>query len=357
MRNSGSATSACRRWCPFRLQIYFNGHNQLAAKLKAAGVLFRMLDNAFTWIADLDKAQAMADDLDVSRLHAALDRFARLYCPVIEQLGVDYHWSLMQVEYSTDVIFGRQADLAPIYDAITRTAIHAVKAEHVATFLGRKLVEQYRDELGNDFSTRIEGTRIRHYMGPASIKMYDKQGIVLRIETTTNDVSFFKHHRKVEQRDGSTVRKLAPLKRTIYSLPDLRGLLLAANRRYLDFISDLGDPTAGTRVLHKVVDTVTENGRTYKGFNFFAPFDERLFEIIVRGEHTITGLRNNDLRRHLPGATSSQISRCLKRLRVHGLIKSIGNTYKYYVTELGRRVILTGLKLKELVLIPALSHA
>jgi hypothetical protein len=66
-------------------------------------------------------------------------------------------------------------------------------------------------ELGNNFGIRIEGTRIKHRMGSASIKMYDKCGLVLRIETTANDVSFFKHHRKVEQRDGTTVYKRAPL--------------------------------------------------------------------------------------------------------------------------------------------------
>src|SRR5262249_44229908 len=153
--------------------------------------------------------------------------------------------------------------------------------------LGRKLTNGYRDELGNDFSTRIEGTRIRHHMGPASIKMYDKAGLVLRIETTANDVSFFKHHRKVEQRDGTSVYKLAPLKKSIYSLSDLRGLLSAANHRYLDFISELEDPTTGSRILHRVTETVVETGRSYKGFNFFAPTDERLFGAIVRGEHTI----------------------------------------------------------------------
>ena len=127
----------------------------------------------------------------------------------MRQLAVGYHWSLMQGEYATDIVFRRQRDLAPVYEAITRTAVHAVKAEHVATFLGRKLNGNYKDELGNDFSTRIEGTRIRHHMGPASIKMYDKFGSVLRIETTANNVSFFKHHRKVEQRDGTAVYKLA----------------------------------------------------------------------------------------------------------------------------------------------------
>ena len=58
----------------------------------------------------------------------------------------------------------------------------------------RRLTGNFNAELGNDFNTRIQGTRIRHHIGPTSIKMYDKFGRVLPIETTTNDVSFFKHH-------------------------------------------------------------------------------------------------------------------------------------------------------------------
>lgn len=39
-------------------------------------------------------------------------------------------------------------------------------------------------------------------MGPASIKLYDKAGIIARVECTANDASFFKDHRHVEQRNG-----------------------------------------------------------------------------------------------------------------------------------------------------------
>jgi hypothetical protein len=226
-------------WCPFRLQFYGNGHSWLARKLDKAGIGYKLQDNAFVHIEDFEAAQQLADALSIGTLHRALNRFAKRFCPVIRQLGMNYHWSLMQVEHATDIVFQRQSDLAPLYETITRTAIHTVKAEHVATFLGRKLTGNYKDELGNDFSTRIKGTRIRHHMGPVSIKMYDKFGLLLRIETTANNVSFFKHHRKVEQRDGTIVYKLAPLKKSIYSLGDLRQLLLAANRRYIDFISAL----------------------------------------------------------------------------------------------------------------------
>jgi hypothetical protein len=343
-------------WCPFRLQFYFNGHNLLASKLRTRGIDYRMMDNAFAQVGNFEEAQGLADDLDVARLHAILDRYATLCCPPVTTLDQRYHWSLMQVEYSTDLIFRRQADLEPLYDTISRTAIHAVKADNVATFLGRKLHGNFQDELGNDFHTRIEGTRIKHHMGPASIKMYDKFGLVLRIETTINDVSFFKHHRTVEQRDGTSVFKLAPLKKTIYSLCDLRGLLAAANRRYLEFISTLEDPSCGTKALRKVSAPVTEEGRTYRGFNFFSDDDDLILSAIAQGKFTISGLRNRDLQRLLPGKKSEWISRCLKRLRVHGLLKHIGRTYKYYLTELGRRVVLTGCKLREMVIIPALAQ-
>lgn len=343
-------------WCPFRLQFYFNGHNWLAAKFNQKKIAYKLIDNAFTDIADYNIAQQLADAINVSQLHEALDRFARRYCPVIEALATDYHWSLMQVEYATDIVFKRQADLKDLYDVLTRTAIHAVKPQQVATFLGCKLTDRYQGDLGNDFSTRIEGTRIRHHMGPAGIKMYDKFGLILRIETTANDVSFFKHYRTVEQRDGKLAFKLAPVKKAIYSLqPDLRKLLAASNMRYLAFLSEIDDPTAGMAALKKICEAAHESGRTYSGYNFFKAEDQALFETLVRGEFAISGMRNKDLRSHIPGKSTAQISCCLKRLRVHGLIKKVSRTYKYYLTQFGRHVILTGLKLKALFLIPTLA--
>jgi hypothetical protein len=125
-------------WCPFPAQVYVNGHNLLAAKLRTAGIGYRMLDNAFLHIDDWEAAQRLADESDSRLLHEKLDHYARLFCPPIESLGVDYQWNLAQVEYATDIVFRRQADLAPIYETLVRTAVHAVKPAQIATFLGRK---------------------------------------------------------------------------------------------------------------------------------------------------------------------------------------------------------------------------
>lgn len=342
-------------WAPFRLQFYCNGHNWLAGKLQQAGIAFQPLDNTFRTIADFAQAQALADAFPTERLHHALDGFAERYCPVLERFGATYHWSIMQVEYATDLIFHRQDELRPLYDALVRTAIHAVKPDHIATFLGRKLTGHYQDELGNDFHTRVEGACLKHHMGPVALKLYDKQALVLRIETTVNDVSFFRHHRTVEHRHGTSETKLAPMQKTIYSFGPLRELLLAANRRYLAFLSDLTDPTAGVQRVQRLAEPVRQEARSYPGFNLFSSADLDLFLALTRGEWQISGFRNAALRRVLPDHSAPHVSRLLKRLHVHGLIKKIGRTYKYYLTQAGQQVILTALKLRELVVIPSLA--
>jgi len=340
-------------WAPFRLQFYFNGHSRLAAAMQRRGIEFSMLDNAFVKIEDPQAAEALAVP-DIRVLHKKLDNVAATYCPFLEELGRRYRWSMMQVEYSTDIIFHRQQDLDPLYDEITRTCVHAVKAPNVATFLGRKLTNGYTDEIGNNFHTRIEGTCIKHHMGPVAIKMYNKHGIVLRIEIVVNDVSFFQHYRRVEHRDGTWEMKLAEMRKTIYSLPQLIPLLAAATRRYLEFISDIDDPTSAINTLDKLSRPVRDNSRSYRGFNLYHGDDIEIFRTLLLGGFLVTGFRNRQLRRYLRDFTARQVSALLKRLRTHGIIKKTGKSYKYYVTGIGRRLVLAGIMIKDMFLIPKL---
>lgn len=344
-------------WAPFRLQFYMNGHNWLATKLTKRKIPYVLRENAFLSIDNFSKAQELSDSIKISDLHRALDGLARKYCPVFQEYGLTYHWSTMQVEYATDIVFKRQKDLRALYDQIVRTAIHSVKPENIATFLGRKLHFNYQGDMGNNFNTRIQGTRIKHQMGASSLKMYDKFGIILRIETTTNDVSEFKHFREVESRTGDSVRKHAPMKKSIYSLFDLTAIFKASNRRYLEFISTFDDQSKGIKNLKRISKPVETEDRPYKGFNLFNDDDLKLFEVLARGEFNINGLQNKSLRKHLTEMTTGAMTRLLKRLHAHGIIRKVGRTYKYYVTKLGKAVITAGLTIRNLSVIPQLAQA
>ena len=73
---------------------------------------------------------------------------------------------------------------------------------------------------------------------------------------------------------------------------------------------------------------------------------------ILRGEFNISGFRNKNMQKLL-GFNAGKISRLIKRLRVHGLIKKAANSYKYYITKIGKETIIMAQKIKELVLVPA----
>ena len=181
---------------------------------------------------------------------------------------------------------------------------------------------------------------------------------MLRIETTTNDVSFFKHHRKVEHRDGTSSFKLADLPKSIYSLPVLIELTAASNRRYLAFVSELQDDGPGLRAVQKLAEKTrdSDQDRPVRGFNLLQREDHELFCAIARGEFAISGMTNKRLRRSSKTRSAAQLSRLLRALRMHGLIKKVARTYKYYLTELGRRSTAAALKLRELLILPVLAQ-
>ena len=340
-------------WLPCRLQIYFNAHHWLAARLRKEGVAFEMEDNAFVRIGDWKRAQELAASFSVSQLESKLQGMAARFCPVVEKFTRGYHWSVMQVEHSFDVVFEKREVLAPLYEEISRQAVLAVRVADMARFWGKRYSPEA--EAGSDFKTLVEGTRVKHTLGRQSIKMYDKGGRVLRIEATSNDITFFRHHRKVVGRDGREEYKMAALKKSIYSLGDVMGILHAACARYLDFIGTLEDNTPARHDLDKISASVRDQkDRSWRGFNLFLKEDQKVLLAIQRGEFTLNGLNNKRLRTLLADKTSAQIARILRRLRNHHLIKRVGHTYRYYLTQLGRRLLTASFKLFQWIILPNL---
>jgi DNA-binding MarR family transcriptional regulator len=343
-------------WCPFRLQFYMNGHNLLASKLDKRGIEYELVDNAFINISDVEVAQKLSDRINPENLHKALDVFAKRYCPVASELEMSYSWTIMQIECATDIMFKKQDYLQPIYDEIIKTAIHTVKPDNIATFLGQRITYNCKKEAGNNFNQRILGTRIKHHMGDVSIKMYDKFGLVLRIESTCNDVGAFRVLRDVQHNDGTITAEKAPMKKTIYSLYQLFTIMKAANYRYLEFISSFDDHSDGEKALAETSKSVEENGRSYRGFNFFDMKDLKILGAIDRGEFNIQGFQNRDIRKRLVNVSSPAMSRIFKRLRLHGLIEKIKDSYNYLLTALGKSVVAAGLKVRNLVIVPELAQ-
>ena len=159
----------------------------------------------------------------------------------------------------------------------------------------------------------------------------------------------------MEHRQGPTTRALAPVRKTIYSLKDLREILLSCNRRYLEYLSSLDDFSAGIRALDRLTQPRPLKGRNLKGLNFFSRAEQTLLAALQRPGFNIAGLRRADLLPLLGQSSPATLTRQLARLRHLGVIKRVLGTYRYYLTRAGRAAIAAGRRLTEHTIIPALA--
>jgi hypothetical protein len=167
-------------------------------------------------------------------------------------------------------------------------------------------------------------------------------------------VSFFKHHRKVEHRQGPPTRALAAVKKSIYSLIDLRHILFGCNRRYLEHLSALDDFSAGVRALDRLTKPRRVDDRTVKGINFFDPTDNALLHALQDPRVNIAGIRRADLLPLVEQLSPTRLSRQLRRLLAIGVIKRVTGTYRYYLTRIGRSATAALCRVTQDVLIPAM---
>jgi hypothetical protein len=344
-------------WAPFRLQFYCNGHDWLERQMRLAGIDFEKIDNSFIHISDYQRAEEIVSSFDASSLHQSLNNIAQRFVSVFSRWGDSLHWSIYQAEWATDIVFKSDTILSPLYHELQQTAIFEVQCSDIYKFMGKRLTTASSQEVSSRLKTLLEGTRIKHTLGSTSIKMYDKQNQVLRIETTTNNVSDFKHHREVRHRDGSTTMKYAPLLKTIYSIGALAEQMHACNKRYISFVSQWKDHTKGRTNLNKICNSNRdEQNRSFRGLNLFQSVDLKFVLSILDGKFTIKGFSNRLLQPLLPEWSPHKISRLLKRFRVLKLIKRAGRTYSYYLTKLGKQVLVASLQLRERIVVPALNN-
>jgi hypothetical protein len=342
-------------WFPFMVQVCLNGHNWLARQLDRQGMGYRRADNAFLSIDSLPRAQRLADRFVRIRWPRVLAAFARRVNPLMTSLlkGMNYYWVTQQAEYATDVMFKNPAALAGLYPALLQHATARFSAEDVMTFLGRKLTGHFAGDVGTDYKTRWPGVRVRHRMKENAIKMYNKHGSVLRIETTINRPQEFKVRRRLARRTarGASRMGYVPLTKGVRFLWRYAQVAGAANARYLRALAVVHDPAPAQAHLHALAEGVRRPERCYRGFNPAARDDVRLFAAVMRGEYSLQGFANRNLCGTLFPLSSpdpaesrrrrARVSRLLKRLHVHGLIAKIPRTRRWRVTPKGHALMTT----------------
>lgn len=345
-------------WFPFTVHVGLNGREWLARQLDAAGLGYRRRENCFIWLEDVRHAQQLVDRQLRTAWPALLNGLVRQINPVHETLfahyPLPYYWSVDQSEWATDVLFKEPAVLAGLYPALVAHGMQQLGSRDVLRFLGKRVPTvgidpRFRGEVTSDLTARREGVRVKHRVNGNWIKMYDKQDSVLRVETVINDARDLKVYRRKEgERRGP--KQWRRLRKGIADLRRRAEISQRANERYLAALATVTTPGSLASVSRRVCRRVTYRGQSVRALNPLAERDAALLAAINRGEFLLNGFRNRDLRALLYGTAadpdrqrrrqqSAAVTRQLRLLRAHGLIRKISHTNRYQLTTQGRVTI------------------
>lgn len=349
-------------WFPFQIQVCVNGREWLARQMDRVGLQYRREDNCFTWLEDVQEAQRLMDQmLRVTwpdSLRAVAHRLNPAHDEILGVYPVDYYWTVFQSEWATDVMFDRRASVEQMYPLLTRGVMEAFSSDMVMRFLGKKPSPNYLGEVYTDHRRRQEGVRVKHQMRHNAIKAYDK-GSVFRVETTINDPTDFKSYRTSE-RDPNGEKKWHDMRRGIADLHRRAEVSHACNERYLDALATLNTD----KTLHHWVAPVCRpshyKGQRVRALRPWSEPDRSLLQAVNDGAFCINGFRNRDLvdRFHPKGFSnqgerrraSAQITRQIRLLRAHGILRKVPHTYRYQVTDQGRKILTAILQYQSLTL-------
>ncbi len=350
-KNLGLIHVRLQTWAPFTCQVYVNGHDFLARQLKKKGIHFQQSDNAFVELSDPAAAQRMANRFSRLRWPKILERYARRVNPLLDQelQKASHYWVTDQAEYATDVCFRDRGQLALVYRWLLEFALLTFSPQKIFSYLGRKWHERFDGEVQTCYrSVREPGASIKHFMKRNWLKMYDKLGQMIRVETVINQPGEFKVLRECRHRDGRKSMGWFVMGKGVGNLHHYQSHACACNERYLNALAAVKDPTPGYADLKRLTESQTDKGRNSAGFNPARQEEANLFAAILAGDHIAQGFRNKDVRVALNSKAASvverrrqsaAVGRLLRRLHVRGLIAKVPRTRRWRVTDEGRTIL------------------
>jgi hypothetical protein len=339
-------------WVPFNVFICLNGRHWLERQLQNNGIGYIKDGNCFPWIEDIEAAQAIMDKQLRTEWVKMLNHLSFGSCPALSQvlqpLRPDYYWSADETEWATDIMFKWTGALDKLYPSLIHHAMRICDSRSVMKYLGRRsLAGVAPAEVVSDYRLRYEGIRVKHCVNRNSVKMYNKSGSILRIETTINHARDF----KVFRRPDDNANRPASWQKMRKGVSDLHRRCEVSdkcNERYADALASAQVEEKLKELVSPACNRIKKYGKTYRGLNPWQKQDYKLLTFLARGENAISGFRNKHLRKWLyPESNrlekeeqkkySGRTTRRIKLLRAHGLIKKVAKENRYILTAKGQK--------------------
>lgn len=346
----GFGHTRLQTWLPLSATICLNGRHWLERQLIRDGIGHVKDGNCFVQLDDYAAASTLVEEQLRSNWPELLDGLVARSCPglgsVLGGVPLDHYWSADETEWATDVVFRSTAELDGLFPKLARYGLFAAQSPAVMRFLGRSGKGRLPNEVRSDLRSRYEGLRLKHWVNRNSIKMYNKAGNVLRTETTINQPREFKVYRHPDD-DLERPASWQKMRKGVSDLHRRAEVSQSSNERYLDHLAAASVEESLKETVGDICKRTRKDGKSHRALNPWNPEDFQTLQFLACGENQLNGFVNKQLRESLYGKTkgpaerkkqSARISRRLRLLRAHGLIRKVPRANRYQLTAKGRRV-------------------
>jgi hypothetical protein len=346
----GFGHTRLQTWLPLSVTVCINGRHWLERQLIREQIGYVKDGNCFPRIDDYERAEQLVEEQQQSNWSRLLGSLLEGSCPglgnVLGKFPLDYYWSADETEWATDIVFRSRRHLDALFPKLARYGLLSAQSPAVMRFLGRSARGRCPDQVVSDLRSRYEGLRLKHWINNNSIKMYNKAGSILRIETTINQTRDFKVFRHP---DDDTTRSASwqKMRKGVSDLHRRAEISQSSNERYLDHIAAASVAESLQETVGGICRRIQRDGKSYRAINPWDSEDFQTLQFLARGQFQLNGFRNGHLLAALYPSTdqhaehkrlSGKVSRRLRLLRAHGLIQKVHTTNRYQLTPKGRRV-------------------
>jgi len=336
---------------PFNAKLCINGHEYAKRQLAGKGIAFEALDNGILSCAAPERLQQICDGLSAEKIDGFLRKWLRLlphpFTGADRKAGYRYDISILQAEFSLTQVLDRPVHGRLLFEQVIRENLDLGRPEEVQLIFNRKITRRTPGRFRTRIVTQDVTPSLNVYYKNTRIKQYHKENRALRTETTINNSYDF------------------GIGKRLHNLPKLREIGFAANRRLLEIERLSHDCMLAEDTFQTINSPVAAGRQRAAGLRFADPRVHALLHAVILFRQIAQGFRAADLRHHLAalsGRAPESIAQGamtyqLRRLRLHGLIERIPNSFRYRVTAFGLRAALFFTRTYNRIIRPGLAAA
>ena len=315
-------------YLPFECEFYFNGHNYLKQQFDLKEKTYRMDANSFVEVEDLELLKELVENLSGQEILDRINSWKNYFFKFdkgdrsTRSKLLEHEWYTNQTEISTNVIFKSPKYFNAIFDQLLAKHYTVGLPDRVSTIFGYK----NKPKSESKTSQRLYKMKscIKHWYKGNSIKMYNKGGYLLRVETTINN-------------PGLPGQKL---KKDLRYLASYMWYGIGVNNRYFETIANTDAGLVSPEVKEKLTQTVlNKSGKKIAAIDLRKESQLELMKVLMKPKF-MNGFRISDINGLLNNLSkTSKINYELQKYIVRGLVKKIKKSNFYRVTKEGWKYI------------------